>query len=332
MKARSVRELVGHTPIVRLDRLGDGRALYGKCEFMNPGGSIKDRIGFAMVEQAERRGELRPGGTIVEATAGNTGVALAMAAAQKGYRMVAVMTSKASREKLALLRAFGAEVVVVSYGADPDDPDAFINYARRIAASIPDAWYADQFANPDNTWAHFEGTGPELWEQTEGELDAFVCGAGTGGTLTGVGRLLRSRQPGIRIVLADPHGSIFGDLHGGRPVHARPYLVEGIGGDFVPGNVELALVDEVITVSDADAIRAALQMLRREGLLVGASSGCILAAALRYLDRPENRGQRVLAVLPDGGRSYLSTIYDEAWRASQGIALEPEGGSRPCTC
>jgi cystathionine beta-synthase len=318
----SIREAVGMTPIVRLRRFapGGGGELYAKCEFMNPGGSIKDRIGFHMVEQAERRGLLRPGGIIVEATAGNTGVGLAMAAAQKGYKLVVVMTTKMSEEKVSLMRACGAEVVVVPYGLPPDSPDSFINRAKAIAAERPGAWFADQFANRDNFDAHYTQTGPEIWEQTGGELDALVAGLGTGGTLCGAGAYLKERKPSLKLVMADPEGSIHQRVwESGDAGGARPYLVEGIGGDFVPPIARLDLVDAAYSISDREAAATALRLLREEGIFVGGSAGCILAGALRFCERPEARGLKVLAILPDGGRAYLSTIYNSGWRAEHGL-------------
>jgi cystathionine beta-synthase len=309
---------VGGTPIVRLQRLADvpGVRLYGKCEFMNPGGSIKDRIGFHMVAKAEAAGLLGPGGTIVEATAGNTGMGLAMAAALRGYRLMAVMTTKMSKEKVDLLRTLGAEIVMCPYEVPFGSPEHFMSRARALAASTPGAWYADQFANGDNVEAHFLTTGPEIWKQTGGQVQTVIAGMGTGGTLTGVGRYLRSVRPDIEIVMADPAGSILKQVLDGHPAVPIPYRVEGIGGDFVPLNADLSLVTQAIEVSDAEAIDTAMRMFRREGMFVGGSSGAILAAALRYISVPENAHKYVVALLPDSGRAYLSTIYNSEWRVS----------------
>ena len=307
---------VGHTPLVRLRRFAgsDHIVLYGKCEFMNPGGSVKDRIGFHMIQSAETAGFLRPGGTVIEATAGNTGRGLAMAAAQRGYRLITVMTTKMSAEKVNLMRAVGAEVVMCPYEVPYGSPEHFMTRARELAESIPGAWYADQFVNPDNVAAHFRSTGPELWAQTGGLVDVVVAGMGTGGTLTGIGRYLRSKRTDVQLVLADPVGSVLKSVRDGERMEPAPYRVEGIGGDFVPNNADLSLVDEAIRIGDAEAIHAADRLFRTEGMFVGASSGTILAAALRYCNSPSYAGQYVVALLPDSGRAYLSTIYNMEWR------------------
>lgn len=334
----SICKAIGNTPIIRLNRLGTDmpHEIYVKCEFMNPGGSIKDRIGFYLIEQAEQRGLLHPGGTIVEATAGNTGMGLAMAAAQKGYRLIVVMTTKMSKEKVDLMYACGAEVVVVPYEVSPDNPNAFINRAKRIAAGIPNAWYVDQFYNSDNFAAHYFHTGPEIWQQTGGELDVLVAGVGTGGTLCGAGAYLKEKKPSIKLVMADPEGSILKDFwETGRISQPRPYLVEGIGGDFIPGNANLDLVDEAIRVTDREAVKTTLQLFQTEGIFAGGSSGCIVAAALRFCTIMCERGLKVLAILPDGGRSYLSTIYNSKWQEKHGMrfsnpVLSPSKGARVC--
>jgi cystathionine beta-synthase len=325
----NVLAAIGETPIVALRRLGRGLPglVYGKCEFMNPGGSIKDRIGAAMIERAEQDGLLCPGGTIVEATAGNTGMSLAMVAASRGYRMLATIPSKMSREKIGLIRAFGAEVEICPYDAPPHSPSHYINRARAIAAEMPGGWFADQFNNPANADAHYRFTGPEIWRQCGGTVNAIVGGIGTGGTLAGIAAFLKERDPAVRIILADPVGSIFKALvEREGPVIASSYLVEGIGGDFVPGVARLDLVDEAISVGDEEAISVARRVLREEGLFVGASSGCILAAALRYAAREGSSAMDIIALLPDGGRSYLSTIYNPDWLAERSLA-----GADACT-
>lgn len=317
--ARDVSELIGHTPLLRASRFAPDCELLFKCEFMNPGGSIKDRIGFAMIEDAERRGLLQPGGTIVEATASNTGLALAMAAAVKGYKLVTVMSTKTSPEKVALMRAVGAEVVICPREASMDSPENFMNKAKAIAAERPGAWWADQFSNPSNVAVHYETTAREIWDQTGGRVDAFVAGVGTGGSLTGIGRFLKEVKPSTRIVLTDPIGSVLANLAEGRePGESAAYEVEGMGGVKAPANFDLNLVDVAIRVSDKEAFDTAAELFRTEGLFVGGSSGCIAAAARRYC-RQVSPGQCVVALLTDGGRGYLSTVYNPAWRAEKGI-------------
>lgn len=317
-----IGEAVGNTPIVALGRIFPGlcHRLFAKCEFTNPGGSIKDRIGFFMIDRAERAGLLKPGGTIVAATAGNTGMALAMAAAQKGYRMICVMTSKMSEEKISLMRLFGAKVVLSPYGVPPEHPDSFINRARHIASSIPHAWFVDQFGNPDNFLAHYTITGPEIWDQTEGEIDVLVAGMGTGGTLAGVGTYLKEKKPTAKIVLADTRGSIFRKYwECGEIGKGSCYWVEGIGGDFIPANTRFDIIDDVVTVPDELAFQTTQKLLQKEGIFAGGSSGCILAAALKWGQKHPGPPKNILAILPDGGRSYLSTLFNPQWRREKGF-------------
>jgi cystathionine beta-synthase len=300
-------QAIGRTPLVRLARIAGNcpAVILGKVEMLNPGGSIKDRIGLAMIAQAERDGKLHPGATIVEATAGNTGVALAMVAAVHGYRCVFVMPQKMSREKEDLLRAYGAEVVRTP-NAPPGDPDNFVEVARRLA--LENDWFLpDQFANAANPQIHYRTTGPEIWADTEGKVDAFVCGVGTGGTLSGVGRYLKERNPDVQVVLADPLGST---LSGGT---AGAYLLEGIGSSQPPANYDPTVMDEAITVTDKEAFQMARRLAREEGMLVGGAAGCAAVAALRYGSRAENAGKTIVALLPDTGRNYLSKIYNDDW-------------------
>lgn len=314
----SIEEMVGNTPILKLHRFGEGlgSSILAKCEFLNPGGSVKDRIGFYMVEEAERKGLLKPGGTIVEATAGNTGIGLAMAAAFKGYKLIAVMSEKVSKDKVNMLKCLGAETVVMPSGLSRSDPEHFMNKAITLAEQ-KGAWLADQFFNGSNVEAHYKSTGPEIWRQTEGAVDVLVAGVGTGGTLSGAGKYLKEMKSSVKVVLADPEGSMLKDLVAGKEATSSSYLVEGIGQDFVPGNFDMKLVDDVISVSDRDSLAAAKQLFEKEALFVGSSSGCIAHAARQYaLDiEKENNALNIVAILPDGGRSYMSTVYDPEWLA-----------------
>lgn len=307
-------DLVGNTPLVRLRRLAPGlkHNLLGKCEFLNPGGSVKDRIAFHMVAAAEKAGILKPGGTIVEATAGNTGIGLALAAALGGYKLITVMSEKVSKDKVKMLEALGAEVVIVPAGKAISDPEHFMNRARALAESSG-GWLADQFNNASNVEAHYQSTGPEIWKQTDGGVDVLVVGVGTGGTLTGAGRYLKERKPSLKIVLADPAGSMLAGLVRGEKSASASYIVEGIGQDFVPGNFDMSLVDDVVQVSDAESVRMAKLTLQKEAMFVGSSSGCILSAALTYGESMADERRNIVAILPDGGRGYISTIYDDDW-------------------
>ena len=322
--ASSVLEAIGHTPLVRLQRVAAGLrpTILAKVEYLNPGGSIKDRIGLAMIEAAEREGLLRPGGTIVEATAGNTGAGLALAAAVKGYRCVFVLPDKMSEEKVNLLKAYGAEIVITPTAVPPDSPESYNGVADRLAREIPNAFRPGQFTNPRNPRAHYETTGPEIWADTEGRVDVLVAGIGTGGTISGAGRYLKERQPGLIVVGADPEGSI---LSGDTP---RSYKVEGIGEDFFPDTYDREIVDEMVRVSDAESFLTARRLAREEGLLVGGSSGTAVAAALRYAQRLD-AGKVVVVILPDTGRNYLSKLHSDAWMQANGFPLEPEEAAAP---
>jgi cystathionine beta-synthase len=313
----SVLELVGRTPIVRLEKVGREvePTLLAKLEYLNPGGSLKDRIGLAMIEAAEREGRLKPGGTIVEPTSGNTGVGLAIAAALKGYRCIFVMPDKMSQEKISMLRAHGAEVVICPTAVDPDSPESYYSVSSRLAEEIPGGFKPDQYSNMANPQAHYEVTGPEIWEQTGGELDAIVISVGTGGTISGVGRFFKERKPGVLIVGADPEGSVY-TAADERGVH--PYLVEGIGKDTWPKTMDPSVVDEWVRVSDRDSFRVARRLAREEGLLVGGSGGTTVQAALEIARRfgPE---ARILTMIPDSGRSYLTKFYDDNWMLEHGF-------------
>lgn len=312
----NVLDVIGMTPIVRLNRVAASAPcpVYGKVEFFNPGGSIKDRIAHAMVEKAEREGLITPGvSTIIEATAGNTGVGLALAAAVKGYRCIFVMPDKMSEDKVRLLRAYGAEVVMVPTNVPPDSTESYNGVANRLVNDIPHAWRPDQFGNLANPEIHYLTTGPEIWQQTDGRVTCFVAGIGTGGTISGVGRFLKEQNPRIRIVAADPEGSV---LSGDTP---KSWKVEGIGEDYVPKTLNAQVVDDWVRVSDRDSFAVARAMARREGLLVGGSAGTAVAAALRYAERltPDDL---VVAILPDTGRNYLSKFHDDRWMQAHGFA------------
>ncbi|MBU6452261.1 MAG: cysteine synthase family protein [Cyanobacteria bacterium REEB67] len=322
----SIADAIGRTPMIRLQRFGADRGhnLLAKCEFLNPGGSIKDRIAWYMVEQAEKKGLLEPGGEIIEATAGNTGIGLAMAAALKGYKLTTVMSAKVSLDKVNMLKALGSQVVITPIGLSADHPDNFVNTAHALAQERG-AWLADQFNNEDNVEAHYQLTGPEIWEQTEGTIDVLIAGAGTGGTLSGAGKYLKEKKASLKVVLADPIGSVHCDRFHRLQSKSSSYLVEGIGGDIIPQNLNLQILDDAISIGDEEAISTAYALMKKEALFVGSSSGCIAAAALRYcakLEAQSGERQTIVAILPDGGRAYMSTIYDDKWLKSKNVSPE----------
>jgi cystathionine beta-synthase len=322
----SVLETIGWTPLIRLSRMGAGlrTPIYAKAEHKNPGGSVKDRIGIAIIEAAEALGQLRPGGTIVEATSGNTGVGLAMAAAIKGYRCVFTMPDKMSQEKVRMLKAYGAEVVVTPTAVPPDHPDHYRNKAKQIVAETPGALLADQYFNPVNPEVHYQATGPEIWEQTEGRITHLAISTGTGGTISGVAKYLKERNPRIRVISGDPEGSVYASYaQTGTPVGGAPYKVEGIGGDAIPGNVWFQYIDEFRTIGDRTAMQMTRRLAREEGILVGSSSGVNVALALdvaRELDDPD---ALVVTILCDTGERYLSKVFNDEWMQENQLLDSP---------
>ncbi|MGW1197154.1 cystathionine beta-synthase [Streptomyces sp. NPDC002536] len=320
----SMIELVGNTPLVKLNSVTDGieATVLAKVEYFNPGGSVKDRIAVRMIEAAEKSGELKPGGTIVEPTSGNTGVGLAIVAQQKGYKCIFVCPDKVSTDKINVLRAYGAEVVVCPTAVDPEHPDSYYNVSDRLVRETPNAWKPDQYSNPNNPRSHYESTGPELWEQTDGRITHFVAGVGTGGTISGTGRYLKEISDGkVKVIGADPEGSVYSGGSG------RPYLIEGVGEDFWPSAYDRTLADEIVAVSDKDAFQMTRRLAKEEGLLVGGSCGMAVVAALRVAEKlgPEDV---VVVLLPDSGRGYLSKIFNDEWMADYGFLEEGPATAR----
>jgi cystathionine beta-synthase len=339
----NILSLIGHTPLVKLNRLTQGlkATVLAKMESLNPGYSVKDRIGIAMIEEAEREGLLKPGGTIIEATSGNTGIGLALAAAVKGYKCIFVMTDKASVEKARYLKALGADVVITPVSAKPGTPSHYVSTAKRIAAETPNSFYPNQYAHAANPQAHYKTTGPEIWQQTEGRITHFVAGIGTGGTISGTGRYLKEKNPNIQIIAADPYGSIFKAYkENGEQIEPTPYLVEGIGQDVVPANLHIEYVDEVVNITDQESFEMSRQLGRLEGIFCGGSTGTNLAAALR-IARNLDENAVVVFIVCDTGEHYLSKHHSDEWmrekrlleaqKMAAGVIIETKGQHSPKT-
>ena len=317
---RTILDAVGNTPLVRLNRISAGLDvdILVKLENLNPGGSVKDRIGIAMIDDAEKKGFLKPGGTIIEPTSGNTGTGLAMVACVRGYKMIFTMPDKMSEEKRSLLRAYGARVVVTPTNVTPDSPEHYIKVAQRLAKETPNSFMPNQYVNSANPTAHYQTTGPEIWKQSGGKLDAFVCGMGTGGTITGTGRYLKEKKRSVKIVGVDPEGSIYHPRFYSKTESPHQYKIEGIGEDFMPGTMDLGVIDEVIQVSDNDAFHTARKLAREEGILVGGSGGAAVYVALKMSEKTP-KGQTIVTLLPDSGRNYLTKLFSDQWMKEQGF-------------
>jgi cystathionine beta-synthase len=313
---------VGNTPLVRMNSVTEGLqcTLYAKLEMLNPGSSVKDRIALKIIEDAEKSGALQPGGTIVEATSGNTGAGLAMAAAVKGYKCIFVLPDKQSEEKRAALRAYGAKVVVTPTNVEPEDPRSYYSVSRRIADETPNAYYANQYHNPSNPETHYETTGPELYAQLDGEIDVFIAGMGTGGTISGIGKYLKEKNPNVKIVGVDPVGSIYYDFfRTGQMTEAYSYVLEGIGEDFLPTTMDFTHLDDVVRVNDRECFQMTRRISREEGIFVGGSCGAAVAGALKYLKTIDRPGLRAVVLLPDSGSRYMSKIYNDKWMEENGF-------------
>ena len=320
MRCNNILEAVGRTPLIRLNRIAKELKpqMWIKAEMLNPGGSVKDRIGITMIDQAEKKGLLKAGGTIIEGTSGNTGMGLALVAAVRGYKCVFTTTDKQSKEKVDLLKALGAEVIVCPTAVEPEDPRSYYSVAKKLAREIPNSYYPNQYDNPSNPEAHYATTGPEIWEDSEGKITHFVCGMGTGGTISGVGKYLKEKNPKVQVIGVDPEGSLYYDFHKtGKVVKARTYVVEGIGEDFFPTTMEMQILDDVIRVNDEECFVVARRLAKMEGLFTGGSGGGCLSGALR-LARDLGPKDYVVALLPDTGMRYLSKVYNDEWMRERG--------------
>lgn len=311
---------IGNTPLVRMSRLSHGLdpLVLAKMEMFNPGGSSKDRVGLKMIDAAERLGLLRPGGTIVEPTSGNTGIGLAQVAVVRGYSVIFTMNDKVCKEKRNILRAYGAKLVICPYNIEPDDPRSYYKVAERLTREIPNSFCPNQYANEDNPLAHYETTGPEIWRDTMGKVTHFVAGMGTGGTISGTARYLKEQNPSVRVIGVDAKGSIYRHLYDGVDGRAESYRIEGIGQDFLPGTIDLSLIDEVVTVDDEEAYRTAREVTRNEAWMVGSSGGAVVAGALRVASRA-SKDAVVVMLVPDSGKNYLSTVFNDCWMEENGL-------------
>jgi cystathionine beta-synthase len=320
MRCNNILEAIGNTPLVRLNRINHGLKpqMYVKADYTNPGGSVKDRIGVTMIDDAEKRGLLKPGGTIIEGTSGNTGMGLALVAAVRGYKMVFTITDKQSKEKVDLLKALGAEVIVCPTAVEPADPRSYYSVAKKLARDIPNSFYPNQYDNPMNPAAHYASTGPEIWQDSEGKITHFVCGMGTGGTISGAGKFLKEKNPAIQIIGVDPEGSLYYDFHKtGQVAKGRTYVVEGIGEDFFPSTMDMKILDDVIQVNDEECFVVARRLVKQEAIFTGGSGGGCLSAALRLAKNLDEKAY-IVAFMPDTGMRYLSKVYNEEWMRERG--------------
>ncbi len=323
----NIIDAIGHTPIIKLNKLAAHvkSDIYVKLEFLNPGGSMKDRVALNIIQDAERRGLLKPGSTIIEATSGNTGAGLAMIAAVRGYKCIFVMPDKMSNEKIAALRAFGAKVVICPTAVEPEDPRSYYEVTKRLVKETPNSFHSNQYYNPANPEAHYLSTAPEIWEQTGGELDVFVAGMGTGGTISGCGKYFKEKKPGFLCVGVDPIGSLYYDyVKTGRMTKPFSYYVEGIGEDFLPGTMNLEIVDQIIRVDDKECFNITRELVRQEGVFCGGSCGAAVAGAIRYAEQLGQEKKNILVLLPDSAQKYLSKIFDDAWMRSNGFLEEDD--------
>jgi cystathionine beta-synthase len=323
----NILECIGHTPLVKLNRVvADlGHNVLAKIEYFNPGGSIKDRVGEYIIKKAEERGQLKPGGTIVEATSGNTGVGLAIAAAVKGYRCIFVMPDKMSDEKVQSLRAYGAKVVVTPTAVQPEDPRSYYSVAKKLVEVTPNSFYANQYHNPDNPEAHYLTTGPEIWEQTDGKVDAIVAGVGTGGTISGIGKYLKEKNPKVKVIGVDPVGSLLYEYKktGKLGKTTKVYKIEGIGEDFLPNNVHFDIIDDMVQVDDKESFLMTRELLSREGIFCGVSSGSAICGVIKYARTLKEKGMNIVAILPDSGNRYLSKAFNDNWMRENGLLDSP---------